>query len=344
MDRFLKIHHPTFNVIVGPIESDAWVDDIEKRLHGIKCLKDRKVDMVAFQLREDRGSDELLSNTATSISSLIFSLPSCLLVSYDGHLHSIRAVGQLCSILPFLAPMDESSTTTSVEGSDSSLTAAGITNPPQLKFFMSNVKTMVIVQLTSENHFLWKSQLLKLFTANNFECHLTGSSAQLAKQILNDNGASVLNPLYTTWMLIDQHLASAIYSTVSPSLLPYVLNLNSTHEIWVTLERLIHSSNRSRLLQLKGELHQLQLGDKTIFQYLSDIKNKVDAIVAAGSSIDAEDIIHYTLNGLPATYLSFKIAIRTQLNPISLDDFYSLLRSEELHLNADINCDNVGKR
>ncbi|XP_020692167.1 uncharacterized protein LOC110106573 [Dendrobium catenatum] len=231
--------------------------------------------------------------------------------------------------------MAESSTTTQAEGSDSSVTTAEITIPPQLKFFMSNVKTMVTVQLTSENHLIWKSQLLKLFTANSFEDHLTGVSVQPEKLILNNNGIRVLNPLYITWMLIDQHLASAIYSIVSPSLLPYILNLNSTHEIWVTLDRRLQSSNRSRLLQLKGELHQLHLGDKTMFQYLSDIKNKVDAIATAGSSIDVEDTIHYTLNGLLATYMSFKTAIRTQLNPISLDDFYSLLCSEELHLNAD---------
>ncbi|PKU74510.1 Retrovirus-related Pol polyprotein from transposon TNT 1-94 [Dendrobium catenatum] len=156
------------------------------------------------------------------------------------------------------------------------------------------------------------------------------------KQITDSNGNSKTNPLYSAWLLIDQHLASAIYSTVSAPLLPYILNLSSSHEIWLTIERRLQSSNRSRLLQLKGELHQLQLGDKSIIQYLFDIRSKVDAMAAAGSTIDVEDIIHYTLNGLRITYQSFKTAIRTQQSPISIDDLYSMLYSEELHLNADL--------
>ncbi|PKU64191.1 Retrovirus-related Pol polyprotein from transposon TNT 1-94 [Dendrobium catenatum] len=206
---------------------------------------------------------------------------------------------------------------------------------------MANVKTMVTVQLTTDNHLLWKSQLLKLFAANNFEGYLTGASLQPPKEILAADGTTKINQSFQLWMLIDQHLASAIYSTISSSLLPYILNLATTHEIWQTLELRLQSTNHSRLLQLKNELHQLQLGDKTMFAYLSDIKSKVDAIAAAGSSIDVEDIILYTINGLPYTYNSFKAIIHNHLQPISLDDFYALLCSDELHLTAEAHRDNL---
>lgn len=72
--------------------------------------------------------------------------------------------------------------------------------------------------------------------------------------------------------------------------------------------------------------------DKSMMQYLSEIKSKVDAIGFSGSPLPTEDIILYTLNGLPTSYQAFKTAIRTNLNPISLDDFYSLLSSEEVNL------------
>ncbi|KAI0492930.1 hypothetical protein KFK09_027206 [Dendrobium nobile] len=232
--------------------------------------------------------------------------------------------------------MAEASSTAMAE-SGSSEPSKEILIPPQLKFFMANVKSMVTVQLTTENHLIWKSQLLKLFTANNFDGYLTGEIPPPAKYILNSSGNSKINPLYSTWLLIDQHLASAIYSTVSASLLPYILNIESSYEIWLTIERRLQSSNRSRLLQLKGELHLLQLGDKTMFQYLSEIKNKIDAIAAAGSPIEVEDVIHYTLNGLPNSYQSFKTAIRTRESTISIDNFYAMLCSEELHLQADMN-------
>lgn len=59
-------------------------------------------------------------------------------------------------------------------------------------------------------------------------------------------------------------------------------------------------------------------------QYLSEIISKCDAIVVTGSPLTPEDIILYILNGLPLIYQAFKTAIRTNLQPLSLDDFYPL--------------------
>ncbi|KAI0507949.1 hypothetical protein KFK09_014077 [Dendrobium nobile] len=237
--------------------------------------------------------------------------------------------------------MVASSTMSPEETTDYVSSPTEVSIPAQLKFFMSNIKTLVTVQLTIDNHLIWKSQLLKLFIENNFEGYLKGTMVKPLKLLSSTDGSSTLNPLYTSWLLIDQHLASAIYSTISASLLPYILNLETTHDIWMTLERRLQSSNCSRILQLKNELHQLQLGDKTMFQYLSDIKDKVDAIAGAGAHIDSENIIHYTLNGLPNTYQSFKTSIQNQLLPITLDDFYVLLCSEELHITVDSSLESV---
>lgn len=66
-------------------------------------------------------------------------------------------------------------------------------------------------------------------------------------------------------------------------------------------------------------------------EYLFDIKTKIDLIAASGSPISVEDSIFYTLNELPSSYQSFKTTVQTNLQPISLDDFYSLLCSEEMN-------------
>ncbi|PKU67864.1 Retrovirus-related Pol polyprotein from transposon TNT 1-94 [Dendrobium catenatum] len=78
-----------------------------------------------------------------------------------------------------------------------------------------------------------------------------------------------------------------------------------------------------------------------MLQYLSDIKHRVDAIHAAGSNIEDEDIVLYTLNGLPASYNAFKIAIRTKKLTIHLDELYSLLCSEEVNIAADQSIDQL---
>ncbi|KAL0922309.1 hypothetical protein M5K25_006283 [Dendrobium thyrsiflorum] len=80
--------------------------------------------------------------------------------------------------------------------------------------------------------------------------------------------------------------------------------------------------------------------DLPMQQYLSQIKNIVDNIAASGSTVDQEDIILYTLNGLPSTYNLFKTSICTSPLPIDLDTLYSLLCSEEIHVNQEILKDN----
>lgn len=64
-------------------------------------------------------------------------------------------------------------------------------------------------------------------------------------------------------------------------------------------------------------------------QYLVDSKAKVDLMATSGSSLSNEDVIYYTLNGLPSSYQDFKTSIRTNLQLLHLDDFYSLLCTEE---------------
>lgn len=87
---------------------------------------------------------------------------------------------------------------------------------------------------------------------------------RLSRQTMDDLGNITINPHYKTGMLVDQNLAAALYSTISSSLLPYLLNQKPYAEIWQTIERILQSTNRSRILQLKNELHHITMEDKTI--------------------------------------------------------------------------------
>ncbi|KAI0507561.1 hypothetical protein KFK09_013687 [Dendrobium nobile] len=98
------------------------------------------------------------------------------------------------------------------------------------------------------------------------------------------------------------------------------------------IARRLQSSTHSRTIQFRNELHHLSIKNQTMSQYLLAIKSLVDAIVATGSPLDPEEVIFYTLHGLPSQYQAFKIAIRKNLQPLSLDDLYMLLSSKELNL------------
>ncbi|PKU75736.1 Retrovirus-related Pol polyprotein from transposon TNT 1-94 [Dendrobium catenatum] len=219
--------------------------------------------------------------------------------------------------------MAEQGSTTSHHTTSSTSDAMAEHAIPPLKFLVSNIKNLVPTQLISDNYAIWRLQLFQHFSANGFDDHLIGTENRPPVSAITE---------HKFWTLIDRNLVSALFSTISPSILPYVISLSTTHEVWTTLERRLQPTNRSRVIQLKNELHHIQMRDQTMRQYLNQIKILVDNIAAAGSVVDTEDIVLYILNGLSPTYNAFKTAIRTSLQPISLDDLYSLLCNEEINL------------
>ncbi|KAI0494727.1 hypothetical protein KFK09_024870 [Dendrobium nobile] len=228
------------------------------------------------------------------------------------------------------------SSTTSQPGNDQeATTSAHPVLSSSLKFILSNLKNIVQNPLSPDNYPLWKSQILKICHANNFESYLDPNYPIPDKILVSATGSTSSNPLYLQWLLNDQNLAAAICSTISASILPYVIDLESSSAIWTVLQTRFQATNRSKVIQLKNELSHTSLKNSSMLQYLNEIKSLVDQIAAAGSKIDPEDVIHHILNGLPPAYQSFKTTIRTMTQSLNLDQLYSLLISEEIHIASD---------
>ncbi|KAL0912647.1 hypothetical protein M5K25_018636 [Dendrobium thyrsiflorum] len=129
--------------------------------------------------------------------------------------------------------------------------------PANLKFVVSNLKNFVLVQLSPNNYAMWKSQIIKIFRANGFHCFLDSQSSPPTRFLPNQDGSSSSNPLFSQWILTDQNLAASLCSTISSSILPYVISLESTAAIWSTLESRFQSSNRTT----KAEQISVQQGE-----------------------------------------------------------------------------------
>lgn len=88
-----------------------------------------------------------------------------------------------------------------------------------------------------------REHILKIFTANRFEGNIDGMNTYPPKQSVTKTSNVSSNSKYTLSHLIDRNLEAAIYSTVSQFILPYMLNLRSTIEIWQTLEKRLQPTN-----------------------------------------------------------------------------------------------------
>ncbi|KAI0500641.1 hypothetical protein KFK09_018857 [Dendrobium nobile] len=228
--------------------------------------------------------------------------------------------------------MASSGSAASAPAEVSSLSAAmtEFSVPSSLKFLMSNLRHIVSTSLTHDNYPIWRLQVFKLFSANGFEGFLTGSITAPVVSSTTSNADEL-----HLWKQVDQNLVSALLSTISSSVLPYIISLSTAHEIWSVLEKRLQPTNRSRVIQLKNELHHIQMKDLTMTQYLAQVKTLVDNISSSGGHIDVEDVILHTLNGLPSIYNPFKSRIRIIQQSITLDALYSLLCSEEINLHNE---------
>ncbi|XP_020678804.1 uncharacterized protein LOC110096967 [Dendrobium catenatum] len=228
--------------------------------------------------------------------------------------------------------MASSSSTTAIASGDKS---DKFSLYPSLKFVVSNLKSLIPHHLSSENYQIWRNQILKLFKANGFEEFLESMSASTLSGHDQNQENEDPNVRNANWILTDQNLAAAICSTISAPVLPYIMHLETSAEIWQALQTRFQSSSRSKVIQLKNELHNLSMNTLSMQAYLAEIRKLVDNIASAGAKMDTEDIILHIMNGLPASYQSFKTYIRTMQTPLTLDALYALLISEEIHVQAD---------
>lgn len=71
----------------------------------------------------------------------------------------------------------EQSATSQLEDQLDSLSLNEVVIPSALKFQITNIKSIVSTQLTSDNYSTWRSQMLKQFKANGFLSFLDGSNS-----------------------------------------------------------------------------------------------------------------------------------------------------------------------
>ena len=104
---------------------------------------------------------------------------------------------------------------------------------------------------------------------------------------------------------------------------------NSAQAVWKTLKHRFTSTLRANVLNLNIELHNLKKGIESVSSYLQKVKNTRDKLIAVGTLIDNEELLHIILKGLPREYGPFCSAIRTRNEPVNFEEIMVLLQTKE---------------
>uniref|UniRef100_A0A2N9H033 CCHC-type domain-containing protein n=1 Tax=Fagus sylvatica TaxID=28930 RepID=A0A2N9H033_FAGSY len=167
---------------------------------------------------------------------------------------------------------------------------------------LSNMSNLMSVKLDSTNFIVWKHQLSSILKAYSMIDYVDGTVPSPTRFLTNADGAltTSVNPEFQLWNTRDQGLLALINSTLSHSVLSMVI-----------------------------ELHNLKKGSESISSYLQKVKNTRDKLVAVGTLIDNEELLHIILKGLLREYGPFCSAIRTRNEPVTFEEIMVLLQTEE---------------
>lgn len=192
-----------------------------------------------------------------------------------------------------------------------------------------------IVQLTAATHFpikltavnfpVWRKQVESTLIGLELKAFIDGSCEPPKKVIEDKDGKKENNPKYLPWFRQDQILISAILGSCSESIQPLISSASTAREAWVRLNSSYASASRSRVISLKSKLVKNPKGNRSITDYLQDMRSIADALALAQNPISEEDLMVHILSQLGDKYSNIVAAIKVRETALSYPELFDKL-------------------
>ncbi|MCO5587615.1 hypothetical protein L7F22_041564 [Adiantum nelumboides] len=120
--------------------------------------------------------------------------------------------------------------------------------------------------------------------------------------------------------------------SVLDSMMGYLKSAPSPAIAWKSLEKLNEDHTRVRKLQLKTELNTVNQGNMFINDYASKIKTIKNSLGSIGVTVDDDDVVAATLEGLGTECKNFKSSMNTRADVADFTELTTMLIREEKSL------------
>nr|GEV26497.1 ribonuclease H-like domain-containing protein [Tanacetum cinerariifolium] len=170
--------------------------------------------------------------------------------------------------------------------------------------------------------------------------HVYGIFDHLVDPVASSSTATPMDPppKDAEWTKIDFIIRSWIFSTLAPSLRKRLVDLNPTtaKDAWTYIAGIFQDNKRPRAMALKAKLCNLKLGDLSIDGYFQKIASIISVLNGLGSPISNDDVVTFTLEGLPFAYETISIVIVSREPFPDLKTVRSLLTTYEMRQKSRI--------
>jgi hypothetical protein len=195
---------------------------------------------------------------------------------------------------------------------------------------LPNTQQVISLKLSNTNFLYWRMQMKPFLLGQGVFPFVDGSLPCPPSHVISvDTSLPTVNASYLSWKQQDHLLMSALLSSLSMEVLHLVVDCNTSHDIWTTLEITLASPSNSRIIQLHGSFQELRQNDESVSTYLQKAKSLFDELAAAGRPISMEDFNLYVFWGLRSEFKDLVTSLSTKADPISYTDLHNHLLTHE---------------
>ena len=133
------------------------------------------------------------------------------------------------------------------------------TNEPNKILISINVAAQTPLKLNSTNYLSWKLQFQSLFIGYDLLGYIDGSKPCPPATITRSD-IPTPNPDYSFWIRQDQLILNAIIGSISPTIIPFIAQANTSRQAWTILANTYGKPTRGRIKQVKNQLKNVAKG------------------------------------------------------------------------------------
>ncbi|XXG72814.1 hypothetical protein AAC387_Pa07g1825 [Persea americana] len=193
---------------------------------------------------------------------------------------------------------------------------------------LHQLASFVSVKLSSTNYLLWRTQMEPLIESQDL---LDVIMADPPKETIESEKGDILpNPKFLAWKKTDKLVKSWISGTLSEEALSLKVGLNTSKEVWKTLEDNYAQATKDRDHALLRQIQLCRMGSSSISEYVRKFKNICDNLAAIQRPVSDNDKVFWLSNGLSSKYENFFVSMLSRSPTPSYVDFVNALTNYEL--------------
>ncbi|MBA0670592.1 hypothetical protein Goklo_025024 [Gossypium klotzschianum] len=187
----------------------------------------------------------------------------------------------------------------------------------------------ISVLLDDNTYLLWRQQVLLALKAYKLHGFLDEQQVPPTQFISDGDGGLRANPEFERFEQQDSALASWLLSSISQTILPHLIGMDTSAKIWNAIVTLYGSKTTSKLMFYRRSLHSQRKGDMSMKEFLIKVKSCCDNLASCGEVISEHEHVTAILNGLPSEYESVISIVTASQVPYTVQGVTSMLLDTE---------------